>query len=106
MPRWVRENTLALVMSCPLKKTLPPDGLSCPVSRLNRVVLPAPLGPMRAKRSPGSMPKRDALHRGEAAEMHRQVLGLKQRPRVTFLHSLEGSRAPAPCNGPCSRGWP
>src|SRR5262245_26368662 len=39
-------------MTSPLRLTSPLVGLSCPVSRLNSVVLPAPLGPMMLTISP------------------------------------------------------
>src|SRR5437867_4634079 len=40
------------VTSRSLKITCPPSGLRCPVIRLKRVVLPAPLGPMMALMEP------------------------------------------------------
>ena len=42
------------VMSVPSRRTLPASGVSMPVSRLTKVVLPAPLGPMRPRISPGA----------------------------------------------------
>src|SRR5215468_6988551 len=41
-------------MSRPNSAIDPPSGASSPVIRLNSVVLPAPLGPMMRRRSPGS----------------------------------------------------
>src|SRR5689334_8478095 len=43
------------VMSRPSKTTRPAVGVNRPVTLLNRVVLPAPLGPMRANTSPRLM---------------------------------------------------
>src|SRR5579864_9383749 len=43
-----------LVTSRPASATAPDDGGSSPLMILNKVVLPAPLGPMMARRSPGS----------------------------------------------------
>jgi hypothetical protein len=53
-PRWARRRHGALVMSSPNSLTEPPSGEISPVIRLNKVVLPAPLGPMMRRRSPGS----------------------------------------------------
>src|SRR3990172_1079068 len=61
MPMCVRANTEACVISCPLRKALPSEGFSWPVSRLNRVVLPAPLGPMIASLSLSSTSKVTSL---------------------------------------------
>ena len=41
-----------MVMFCPSSVMLPAVGSSTPVSRLIRVVLPAPLGPISAWRAP------------------------------------------------------
>src|SRR3974390_3610320 len=43
-------------MSWPLRVTEPEAGVTSPVIRLNSVVLPAPLGPMISRRSPGATP--------------------------------------------------
>ena len=45
------------VMSRPANRTLPPLGAASPFSRLNSVVLPAPLGPMMPRISPSSTSK-------------------------------------------------
>src|ERR1700730_16228725 len=42
-------------MSCPSSRMRPADGRSTPVSRLITVVLPAPLGPIKAWRAPFSI---------------------------------------------------
>ena len=44
---------LSPVTSSPAIRTLPADGLMLPVTRLTKVVLPAPLGPISTVRSPG-----------------------------------------------------
>ena len=54
MPRWLRLRLGMRVMSRPNSATEPLSGASSPVMRLNRVVLPAPFGPMISRRSPGA----------------------------------------------------
>ena len=44
-------------MSRPSRRTMPPSGASWPFSMLKQVLLPAPLGPIRAKSSPASTAK-------------------------------------------------
>ena len=51
-PRRARASGGNALMTSPLKLTLPAVGFNCPVSRLNSVVLPAPLGPMMLTISP------------------------------------------------------
>ena len=46
MPIRARRSGVQPVISAPLKATRPESGASAPVTRLKRVVLPAPLGPM------------------------------------------------------------
>src|SRR4029077_17571833 len=52
IPRRATWCGLDPVMSRPSKTTRPAVGWNSPVTLLNSVVLPAPLGPMRAKTSP------------------------------------------------------
>ena len=52
----------------------PPLGGSWPVITLKRVVLPAPFGPMTARRSRASRAKRHAGQRGERAEGARDAV--------------------------------
>src|SRR5215469_5063530 len=52
MPSCTRRCGSRLVIDAPSSRISPPDGRSMPVSRLTRVVLPAPLGPIRAWRAP------------------------------------------------------
>src|SRR6266571_9150829 len=54
MPRCARRRAAARVMSRPNSRIDPLSGASSPVMRLKSVVLPAPLGPMISRRSPGS----------------------------------------------------
>src|SRR6516164_5478950 len=54
MPRWVRRRLGTCVMSWPNSSIDPESARSSPVIRLNNVVLPAPLGPMISRRSPGA----------------------------------------------------
>ena len=53
MPMRVLSAMPKRVMSSPFRNTLPLVGLYCPVSRLNRVVFPAPFGPMIDFRAKG-----------------------------------------------------
>lgn len=46
IPSRVRACGERRVMSRPLNRMLPRVGFSCPLSRLKKVVFPAPLGPM------------------------------------------------------------
>src|SRR5690349_622971 len=52
MPRRTRRCVGSPVMSASSKRTRPAVGRSTPVSRLNNVVLPAPLGPISPRISP------------------------------------------------------
>src|SRR5882672_6496623 len=52
MPRWAILCGGVPAMSRPSKMMRPAVGASCPVSRLKKVVLPAPLGPITACRAP------------------------------------------------------
>src|SRR5208283_5893374 len=54
MPSRTRWYGGSAVMSRPSSMMLPADGLSTPVSRLITVVLPAPVGPIKACRAPFS----------------------------------------------------
>src|SRR2546425_4881421 len=54
MPRCARRRLGIRVMSRSKRVIEPPSGRSSPVTRLKSVVLPAPLGPMIRRRSPGS----------------------------------------------------
>ena len=54
MPRCGRRRLGTRVMSLPNSAMEPESGVSSPVIRLNSVVLPAPLGPMISRRSPGA----------------------------------------------------
>ncbi len=53
-PRRTRFHSGIRVTSCPSKRTVPESAKTSPLSTLNRVVLPAPLGPMTAKVSPSA----------------------------------------------------
>src|SRR5436853_504092 len=57
MPRWARRRLGTRVMSWSNSRIVPLSGASSPVMRLNKVVLPAPFGPMINRRSPGSTAK-------------------------------------------------
>ncbi len=54
MPDQTRRAGNRSVMSWPSKTMRPAVGEKNPVIRLKKVVLPAPLGPMMARNSPGS----------------------------------------------------
>src|SRR5579871_861460 len=53
-PRWARSSGGLPVTSTPAKCTVPEVGGKSPVRQLNRVDLPAPLGPIRPRMSPSS----------------------------------------------------
>ena len=53
MPREARWCGASVVMSDPRKLIEPSVGRTSPLIRLNSVVLPAPFGPITARRSPG-----------------------------------------------------
>src|SRR3954466_6821160 len=61
MPRRVMSRGASLVMSFPLKWMLPLSGLRYPVIMLMKVVLPAPLVPMRPTTESASMAAFTAL---------------------------------------------
>ena len=68
---------------------MPLVGRSSVVSILMVVVLPAPLGPRKAKISPCCDVERDVVDGGEVAELLDQVLDLDhERPRLTILNGL------------------
>src|SRR5437868_9933231 len=52
MPERTSANDLIPVTSRPRSSTLPDEGLSAPVMSAKRVVLPAPLGPMKPEICP------------------------------------------------------
>src|SRR5688572_19261164 len=56
-PRRTRAACGILVMSSLFRKIFPEVGASAPISMLTNVVLPAPFGPIRAWRAPGSSRK-------------------------------------------------
>ena len=53
IPAWVIWWRLRRRICWPANRTVPSVGRKTPVTTLNTVVLPAPLGPMRAKIWPG-----------------------------------------------------
>ncbi len=57
MPRLTRWCGGMSVMSLPSKTIMPAVGSTRPQTRLTKVVLPAPLGPMMARISPGMTAK-------------------------------------------------
>jgi hypothetical protein len=54
MPNRQRRTSEVRVTSRPSNDTLPVEARSTPVTSLNNVDLPAPLGPIRAWRAPGA----------------------------------------------------
>ena len=73
MPRCARRRRGVRVMSRPNSLIEPLSGASSPVIRLNSVVLPAPLGPMISRRSPGLDRKVDIARDAQAAERFAQA---------------------------------
>src|SRR5437870_678823 len=53
-PSWARRWAGTRVTSRPKRRIRPDEGRKIPVTMLKSVVLPAPLGPMIARRSPGA----------------------------------------------------
>src|SRR5215510_7165610 len=91
-----------------LNSTAPPSGLYNPVSTLKRVVLPAPLGPISPKISPGSIASDTVLRACRppndllifCASSRGIVLGVLYRAGRT----CRGELAPARRRGPQPRG--
>src|SRR5713101_6492022 len=61
MPRWEMRSGGSPAMSSPSKTMRPAVGRSTPVRQLNKVLLPAPFGPMMARISPGGTEKLTSL---------------------------------------------
>ena len=78
MPRRDRACGGIDVMSEPSNSIRPVVGAASPVIRLNRVVLPAPLGPITASASPPSDGEVHVIHGFERAVMLRYRLKLKE----------------------------
>ena len=94
----------AIWCTCRPSSSWPPNRdragrLDQPGDRVDEVVLPAPLGPIRNRRSPGSTRQVDPVDGHEAVEDHAQSVG----PRGSRLdaHPLAPSdgRSPAPVDG-------
>ncbi len=68
MPRLTTLYGARPARASPLKVTVPEVGAMKPVSRLNSVVLPAPLGPRMPVSSPLLQREAYVLHGDEAAE--------------------------------------
>ena len=62
-----------MVMSSPKKRMVPEDGGKSPVMQLNSVVLPAPLEPSTARRSPGRTVKVTSVSAASAPNMPRHA---------------------------------
>ena len=86
MPRCAKRCWGRPFSSRPLKSSVPDVGVSAPESRLKKVLLPAPLGPMTAVSCPRRKGRGDAFERDEGAEGRADVLGVEQRrswPRLS-----------------------
>ena len=68
MPILTSDAGLTAVIGRPSKIIAPSLGGKKPLIRLNRVVLPAPFGPMTARNSPGSTRQRNIVQRRQRAE--------------------------------------
>ena len=68
MPSRARLYVGSPISGVPSKTMSPDSGRSCPQTQLNRVVLPAPLGPTRPTLSPGAHVEGDAVHGLDPAE--------------------------------------
>ena len=93
MPRRARSCGASRLIWVPCRRTSPAVGASWPVSRLKKVVLPAPLGPMMLTISPW---RTDRLTSSTA-----------RRPRKCLLTPVTASsRSLAGAAAPCTlRGW-
>ena len=60
-PFWVRSGSARRVMSSPKHSITPLEGVSTPLMQWNSEVLPAPLGPMMTRRSPGATSRLTSL---------------------------------------------
>ena len=65
-------------MRSPQKEIVPASGANDPAIMLNKVVLPAPFGPITAKISPGFTSRVDAIDREQAAEAFGHAVDLEQ----------------------------
>ena len=89
MPIATRSCGGSAVMSWPSNRMRPDVGGKKPLIRLKNVVLPAPLGPMTARSSPGCDRQRYAVDGDEAAEVPRcSVLHLEQAHRRAFRRRM------------------
>ncbi len=94
MPRWVRLRVGIRVMFAPNSSTDPLSGVISPVMRLNKVVLPAPFGPMISRRSPGADIETDVRGDAQAAERLAEV-GDDERARGFRVHGFRSASAAA-----------
>ena len=81
----------------PAKAALPRSGASWPSRTLNKVVLPAPLGPMTATRSPAATLEAHAGERLHAAKGLGDVAHRKQRDRSVRLRAHCRRAVPQRC---------
>ena len=101
-PRRTRRCGARRVMSSPSSRIAPAVGSSMPVSRLIRVVLPAPFGPISAWRAPELDPERDVVGRHDAAEALHEAAGLEHdrrfaaSPPAMSTAAAAGRGRPAP----------
>ncbi len=94
MPRCARFRLGTRVMSRSNSRIEPLSGESSPVIRLNSVVLPAPLGPMISRRSPGSMARLTLVVTCKPPnDLHRRIDGERGHG---FASGMAGA-APAFC---------
>jgi len=71
-----------------VEQDLPRGRREKPLIKLKKVVLPAPLGPITARSSPGSTVRETPLTAIRAAEMPRDVLDLEQGHEVTLRRMM------------------
>ena len=74
--------------SSPKKRTLPLRGGKSPVMTLKSVVLPAPLAPSTARRSPGRRRQADVVEGDERTEVAAHALDLEGASRCALRNAL------------------
>ena len=82
MPRSARRSGGRVVTASPSSRMRPASGRSWPAIMLNRVVLPAPFGPITLTRPPLREIEIDRIDRGQSAEAPHDALHLEQHQTV------------------------
>src|SRR6185369_1230341 len=100
MPSRVASYGSPPVMSCPAKRMIPASGFTKPVMRLNTVVFPAPLGPMRKTTSPSSTWKLTSLVASSPPNRLLTFSNSRMRAIASALHRTDGACLPPELRSP------